>query len=80
MKTKWENKISLFLVIDVSHLTTNFLPMILNKAQKVEIGDGICIVQSFEPKPLYSAMKDIGFEYMTEKSLRMNTEFISVEL
>jgi len=27
----------------------------------------MCVVQSFEPIPLYSAMADIGFEHITEK-------------
>ncbi len=29
--------------------------------------NGVCVVQSFEPKPLYSAMEDLGFEHDTEK-------------
>ncbi|MGO1820354.1 MAG: DUF2249 domain-containing protein, partial [Senegalia sp. (in: firmicutes)] len=68
MQNKWEeNKIE-FLVIDVRNLTSNFLPMILKKAQGIEINNGICVVQSFEPKPLYSALKDLGFhEQMTDK-------------
>ncbi len=67
MTTGWEDKKSTFDVIDVRNLTNNFLPMILHKAQKVEQGEGICVVQSFEPKPLYSALKDLGFEHVTEK-------------
>jgi alkylhydroperoxidase/carboxymuconolactone decarboxylase family protein YurZ len=67
MMDNWENKRDLFPVIDVRYLTNNFLPMILQKAQQVNIDDGLCIIQSFEPKPLYSAMKDLGFEQLTEK-------------
>ncbi len=67
MKKSWEDKKASFPVIDVRKLTTNFLPMILNKAQQVNLNNGICIIQSFEPKPLYSALKDLGFEHLTEK-------------
>ncbi|NMA92410.1 MAG: hypothetical protein GX973_04735 [Firmicutes bacterium] len=41
--------------------------MILYKAQQVNLNNGICVVQTFEPKPLYSALADLGFEYETEK-------------
>jgi hypothetical protein len=41
--------------------------MILRKAQQVNLNNGICVVQSFEPKPLYSALLDMGFEHETEK-------------
>jgi hypothetical protein len=67
MKNKWEEHKGTFKEIDARNLTTNFLPMILNKAQQVQLNDGICVIQSFEPKPLYSALKDLGFECSTEK-------------
>ena len=67
MKYDWENKKDTFPVIDVREITNNFLPLILQKAQQVNLNNGICVVQTFEPKPLYSALKDLGFEYITEK-------------
>lgn len=67
MAIKWEDKKASFAIIDVRQLTGNFLPMILLKAQQVNLDNGICVVQSFEPKPLYSALEDLGFEYATEK-------------
>ena len=67
MTKEWENNKELFDVIDVRKLTGNFLPMILKKASNVDIDRGICIVQNFEPIPLYSALVDFGFEYSTEK-------------
>lgn len=67
MEKHWENQKTSFPVVDVRNLTTNFLPMILHKAQQVNLNNGICVVQSFEPKPLYSALKDLGFEHLTEK-------------
>lgn len=67
MIKNWEEKRESFAIIDVRNLTSNFLPMILYKAQQVNLNNGICVVQSFEPKPLYSALKDLGFEHITEK-------------
>ncbi len=67
MTKEWENTKDQFKVVDVRKLTGNFLPGILNKAGQIEVGDGLCVVQSFEPIPLYSAMADLGFEHLTEK-------------
>jgi len=54
-------------VVDVRKLSGNFLPMILKKAEKISVDEGMCVVQSFEPIPLYSALSDMGFEHETEK-------------
>lgn len=67
MKSEWVNKKDEFEVVDVRKATSNFLPGLLMKAQKVSAGKGICVIQTFEPKPLYSAMDDLGFESYTEK-------------
>lgn len=67
MTNSWEKDRKSFPVIDVRPLTSDFLQMILIKAQQVNLNNGICVVQSFEPKPLYSALKNLGFEHMTEK-------------
>ena len=67
MKKEWQEKKESFEVVDVRELKGNFLPMILTKAKKIEVGEGLCVIQSFEPIPLYSALSDLGFEYLTEK-------------
>lgn len=67
MSKSWDNKKSSFPEIDVRKLTNNFLPGILRKAQEVNVGEGICVIQSFEPKPLYTALADLGFEYDLEE-------------
>jgi hypothetical protein len=67
MAKEWENNKDLFNVVDVRKLTGNFLPGLLNKADQIEVGEGLCVVQSFEPIPLYSAMADLGFEHLTDK-------------
>jgi alkylhydroperoxidase/carboxymuconolactone decarboxylase family protein YurZ len=68
MTKEWESKKDSFKVVDVRKLTGNFLPGFLNKAGQLEVGEGTCVVQSFEPIPLYSAMADLGFEHLTEKA------------
>ncbi len=67
MKIDWDDKKAAFPVIDVRDFTGNFLPMILHRAEQVNLHNGLCIVQTFEPKPLYSALGDLGFEHMTEE-------------
>ncbi len=67
MKNEWVNKKDEFEIIDVRKATSNFLPGLLMRAQKVSVGRGICVIQTFEPKPLYSAMEDLGYESHTEK-------------
>jgi len=63
----WTNKKSEFEVVDVRKTSGAFLVGLLKRASKIEVGNGICVVQSFEPKPLYSSFVDMGFEYITEK-------------
>lgn len=66
MNKIWANQKEGFEVVDVRKLTGNFLPGLLKKAGRIEAGRGLCVVQSFEPIPLYSAMADLGFEHLTE--------------
>ncbi len=56
-----------FEVMDVRQLKGNFLPSILKKAQNLEVGNGLCVIQSFEPIPLYSALEELGYERQTKK-------------
>ncbi len=67
MGKDWENRKDRFGIVDVRKLTSNFLPGLLNKAGQLEVDDGMCVVQSFEPIPLYSAMVSLGFEHITDK-------------
>lgn len=64
---EWKSSKDSFRVIDVRKLTSNFLPGLLKSAQQLNVGERLCVVQSFEPKPLYSAMAELGFEYDTDK-------------
>jgi len=67
MKTDWLDQKETFEIKDVRELKGNFLPSILKKAQNLEVGSGLCVVQSFEPIPLYSALEELGYEHHTDK-------------
>ena len=67
MEKAWLEKKDSFLVKDVRDLKGNFLPAILKLANETKEGMGFCIVQNFEPIPLYSTLSALGYEYHTEK-------------
>jgi len=67
MTKEWINEKESYTVLDGRGLAGNFLSEVLAKAKKVAEGGGICVIQSFEPIPLYSTLEDIGFEHSTEK-------------
>jgi len=64
----WEKKKESFDIFDVRNLTGNFLPAVLKRAREIKPENGICIIQSFEPVPLYSTMEELGFEHLTERA------------
>lgn len=67
MYTEWENKKDQFKVIDLRQAKGNFSQGLFRQANQVPEGSGLQIIQSFEPHPLYEAMKDRGFEYHVEE-------------
>ncbi|WED23851.1 DUF1858 domain-containing protein [Vibrio sp. JC009] len=67
MQQEWIKIRDSFKVKDVRTLRGNFLPSLLKQAQRISEGEGLCVVQSFEPIPLYSALEDLGFENYTDK-------------
>ncbi len=67
MGKDWLKNKSDFIEMDVRGLKGNFLPAILKKAGLLKKGEGIGIVQSFEPIPLYSTFEEMGFDHVTER-------------
>lgn len=63
----WKDKTASFKRIDVRGMQGNFFPGLKTQATKAAIGEGMVIIQSFEPIPLYEVMEDLGFERHTEK-------------
>ncbi len=64
----WKDKTSEFKTIDVRHLQGNFFPGLQKQAKGVKVGEGLKIIQTFEPHPLYGALEALGFEHHTEQA------------
>ena len=65
--TNWKDKVSSFKQIDVRGIQGNFFLGLKKQAMDVKAGEGIGVIQSFDPIPLYEVMEGLGFEYYTEK-------------
>ena len=63
----WKDKIGTFEVMDVRGKKMDFFPALKAKAAALKNGEGLHIIQTFEPVPLYPALALMGFEYHTEK-------------
>lgn len=63
----WQDKTESFFKIDVRKLQGNFFPGLKKKADALEVGEGLLVIQTFEPYPLYEALGQIGFEHHTEQ-------------
>lgn len=63
----WKDKTASFKKIDVRGVQGNFFPGIKMQAMKMAVGEGMEIVQNFDPLPLYEVMDGLGFERHTEK-------------
>ena len=68
--------------VDVRGVQGNFFPGLKMQAAKMAMGEGLEVIQSFEPIPLYEVMEDMGFEYRTEKvaDAEYHTYFVRKEM
>lgn len=64
---EWEVNKENFKVLDVSKLYNNFFPAVKKRLQSLEVEEGICILQTFEQKPLISTIEELGYEYLINK-------------
>ena len=64
---EWMNKTADFKIIDVRGIQGNFFQGIKKQAANTEVGNGLEIIQSFDPIPLYEVMESLGFEHYTEQ-------------
>ena len=69
----WRDKTNGFRKVDVRHVQGNFAAGLIQAASRLEVGEVLEIVQTFEPHPLYAALEDLGFEHHTEQTAE--TEF-----
>ncbi len=63
----WKEKTKDFKVVDVRGVAGNFFAGLKGQAIKTPVGNGLEIIQTFEPIPLYDVMDQLGFERHTEK-------------
>ncbi|MDL2274234.1 DUF2249 domain-containing protein [Oscillospiraceae bacterium OttesenSCG-928-G22] len=63
----WKSKVPEFKTVDVRHIQGNFFPGLQKQASALKVGEGMKIIQTFEPHPLYGALEALGFEHHTEK-------------
>ena len=66
--SEWKDKTAEFKKIDVRGIQGNFFAGIKKQAMQLPAGQGMEIVQSFEPIPLYEVMEGIGYERHTEQT------------
>ena len=66
--SEWKDKTAEFKKIDVRVIQGNFFAGIKKQAMQLPAGQGMEIVQSFEPIPLYEVMEGIGYERHTEQT------------
>ena len=64
---KWNNKVNNFKVVDVRGIAGNFFPGLKKQAEQLAVGEGMHIIQTFEPIPLYEVMEQLGYERYTDK-------------
>ena len=63
----WKDKIGTFEVMDVRGKKMDFFPALKARAAALKNGEGLHIIQTFEPVPLYPVLALMGFERPTEK-------------
>lgn len=65
---EWRNKIENFQKIDVRGIQGDFFKGLKKQAQKLDAGEGLEVIQTFDPIPLYEVMEDLGYEHYTEQA------------
>ena len=63
----WKDKAQGFQTMDVRHIQGSFFEGLKKRAEALEVGEGLHIIQTFEPVPLYPVLALMGFERYTEK-------------
>ena len=69
----WKDKAQGFQNVDVRHIQGSFFEGLKKRAEALEVGEGLHIIQTFEPHPLYAVMEGLGYEHHTEQ--RSEAEF-----
>ena len=70
----WKDKIGIFEVMDVRGKKMDFFPALKAKAAALKNGEGLHIIQTFEPVPLYPVLALMGFERQRIPRLVLSSE------
>lgn len=65
---EWKDKRKNFSKIDVRHVQGNFFLGLRAKAAALKVGEGMEVIQTFEPHPLYRALEELGFVHHMEQT------------
>ena len=57
----------LSLIHILRHIHGGFFEGLRKRAEALEVGEGLHIIQTFEPHPLYAVMEGLGYEHYTEQ-------------
>ena len=63
----WKDRIDTFEVMDVRSKKMDFFTALKAKAAALKNGEGLHIIQTFDPVPLYPVLALMGFEHHTKK-------------
>ena len=66
MEDEWMQYSSSFETIDLREIEGHFFSRFYPKAEELNKGEGLHVIQSFEPIPLYDTMQKLGYERHTE--------------
>ncbi len=64
---EWKDKTASFKKIDVRGIQGNFFQGLKKRAAELPAGEGLEVIQSFDPIPLYEVMEGLGYEHYTEQ-------------
>lgn len=64
----WKERTSGFKTIDVRGIQGNFFQGLKKQAMELGEGEGLEVIQTFDPLPLYEVMEDLGYEHHTEQT------------
>lgn len=65
--TEWKDKVSGFKKVDVRGVAGNFFQGLKKQAASFPVGQGMEVIQTFDPLPLYEVMDMLGYDRHTEK-------------
>ena len=71
----WKDKAQGFQTMDVRHIQGSFFEGLKKRAEALEMGEGLHIIQTFEPHPLYAVMEGLEAGRLPLRSLQAAGSF-----